>query len=74
MGTPRWLLNDFGEEQVLPKCFSRSLIKFFKDVLPALPVIAIILAEVYSRFSLAKLFKNKIVFLVLIIFLSFLIL
>ena len=44
------------------KIFRRSLIKFFKDVLPALPVIAIILAEVYSRFNLANYLKIKLYF------------
>ena len=68
------IINDLGEEYVLPKCCNKSLIKFFKDVFPALPVIDIILALLCSRLSLAKLFKKKIVSLILIIFLFFLLL
>ena len=48
-----------------------SAIKSFKEVLPALPVIAIILARLYFLFNFAKLFKNIVVSLTLVIFLLF---
>ena len=67
IGTPNWLLNDFGEEYVFPYSFRRSLNKFLRDVFPALPVIAMIFAIEFSLFSLAKLFKNEIVFFTFII-------
>ena len=65
-------MKDFGEEQVFPKFCNKSLIRFFKDVLPALPVTAIIFAKVSSLLDFAKLFKNEIEFLRVIIFLLFL--
>ena len=71
IGTPKWLLKDFEEEQVFPKFCSKSLIKFFKDVFPALPVTAIIFAKESSLLSFAKLFKNELEFLTFIIFLLF---
>ena len=48
-GTPKWLLYDFGEQSVSPKLLKMSLIKFFKDVFPALPVIAIIALIFFSQ-------------------------
>ena len=45
IGTPKWLLNDFGEWKVFSKLLKIFLIIFFKEVLPALPVMATILAE-----------------------------
>tara|TARA_A100000164_G_scaffold348946_1_gene351518 strand:- start:378 stop:587 length:210 start_codon:yes stop_codon:yes gene_type:complete len=65
------LLKDFDEEHVFPKFCNKSLIKFFKDVLPALPVTAIIFAKESFLLNFAKLFKNKIEFLTVIIFLLF---
>ena len=52
---------------------NRFLIKFFSDVLPALPVTAIILAEVSFLLYLASRFKKTCVFFTFIIFLFFLI-
>ena len=71
IGTPKWLLKDFDEEQVFPKFCNKSLIRFFKDVFPALPVTAIIFAKESALLNFAKLFKNEIEFLTVIIFLSF---
>ena len=48
------MLNDFGDEKVLSIFCNKSLNRHFNDVLPALPVIAIILAKVSSLFNLAK--------------------
>ena len=42
------------EQNVLEKFCNKSLIKFFKEVLPALPVIAIIFALVLSLFLKQK--------------------
>ena len=56
---------------LIPKFFNKSFIKFFKDVLPALPVTAIILAREWSLLDLAKRFKKDNTFLIFIIFLSF---
>jgi hypothetical protein len=53
-GTPKWLLKDLGEEWVAAKFCNNCLIKFLRDVFPALPVIAIILAIEFSLFSLAN--------------------
>ena len=50
----------------MPNFFNNSLNKFFKDVFPALPVIAIIFAEEFSRLIFAKYFKKEIEFFILI--------
>ena len=48
------IVERLGDEKVFPKFNNKSLTIFFNEVLPALPVIAIIFAEVLSLFNLAK--------------------
>ena len=57
-GTPNLLLNDFGEYVTL-QIFLRVLpINSFKEVLPQLPVIAMILLDVFSLIIEEALVKN----------------
>ena len=67
-------MKDLGEQSVSPKFCNKSFIKFFKDVLPALPVIASTFADVYSLFLEANSLRNLTSFLTLrVLFLNFLI-
>ena len=71
IGTPRWLLKDLGEKYVFPKFCNKFFMRFFNEVLPALPVTAIILADVISLLHFAKRFKKFIVSWTFMIFLLF---